>query len=173
MERTSGRRATGAREPRIPKPNISYVTVVCRGGGCAVKGLVLTRGGPWMRTHDNNDLDVLRSSGRRNDASRGVGRTHSSRKTRRRRPAWRHAERVKRSERTIKASSHKEGDRGGEGGNIQEGRRPNLCRNGRHRKGPQGPTRPWKEKATYKPSEVNGRNAEDPTRQPKGVRWIS
>lgn len=138
MERTSGRRATGAREPRTPKPNISYVTVVCRGGGCAVKILVLTRGGPWMWTHDNYDLDDLSSSGRRNDASRGVGRTHSSRKTRRRRPAWRHAERGKRSESVIKACSRKEGDRGGEGGNIQEGRQSCSCREGRHRKDPQG-----------------------------------
>ena len=51
-----------------------------------MKILVLTRGGPWMWPHDNYDHDVLSSAVRRNDASRGVGRTHSSRKTRRRRP---------------------------------------------------------------------------------------
>jgi hypothetical protein len=137
--RTSGRRAMGARRPRTPKPNISYVSVACRGGGCAVKFLNLTRGGPWMWPHDNNDLDGLTKPERERNASRGIGRTHSSRKTFRRGPAWRHAARVKRKANAVKAGSWKEGDCGGKGVNTQEGKQPTSCRKARHGKAPNGP----------------------------------
>lgn len=103
--RTSGRHARGAKEPRSPKPEISYVTLVCRRGGCAVIDLDLTRGGPWIWTHENYDLGDLRSSERGSEVSRGVERTHSSRKTNRRRPVWRRAQMIKRIESAIKASS--------------------------------------------------------------------
>ena len=174
--RTSGRRAMGARRPRTPKPNISYVSVVCRGGGCAVKFLNLTRGGPWMWAHDNYDRDGLNEPERGSYASKGIGRTHSSRKTIRRRLAWRHAERAKRKVNAVKAGSWKEGDCGGEGVNTQEGKQPSSCRKARHRKDPKGPTHWEKERATYMPSESSERNADEPDcqeGQTTEVRWNS
>lgn len=79
--------------------------------------LSLTRGGPLRRSHDNIDLDELSEAERWSDAAEGVGRTHSSRKTSRRRPAWRHAERGKRGE---SAWPTRVGGEGGEGGNARE-----------------------------------------------------
>ena len=40
-----------ARRPRTPKPCISYVFAMCRGGGCAAKVLVLTGGMPVDADH--------------------------------------------------------------------------------------------------------------------------
>lgn len=40
-----------ARRPRTPKPCISYVSAMRRGGGCAAKVLVLTRGKPVDADH--------------------------------------------------------------------------------------------------------------------------
>jgi hypothetical protein len=107
VKRTSGRAAAWVRRPRTPKSNISYVNAVGRGGGCAVKVLPLTRGGPWMWSHDNYDGDDLSRLERGGEAFRGIGRTHSSRKTIRRRPAWRHAERIKRNDSAVRARSWK------------------------------------------------------------------
>ena len=94
-ERISGRHMRRARNPRIPKPEELYVSPMCRGDGCAVNVLSLTRGGPDLCPHDNCDPDGLSEAGRRSEAGRGIGRSHSSRKTTCRRPAWRHAERGK------------------------------------------------------------------------------
>ena len=46
LVRTSGRRAGRVRRPRTPKPDISCAIPACRGGGCAAKVPVLTRGRP-------------------------------------------------------------------------------------------------------------------------------
>jgi hypothetical protein len=132
--------------------------------------LSLTRGGPLRRSHDNIDLDELSEAERWSDAAEGVGRTHSSRKTSRRRPAWRHAERGKRSESAVDTGSWKEGDCGGEGGNIQEDKRPSSRGKARHRKGPDRPTHTKTEEATYAPSDRFGRNAFDPTRQTLNIK---
>ena len=156
MERNSGRPMAWARGPRTPKPDISYVSAMGRGVDCAVKVSTLTRGGPWMWTHDNYDRDDLSKLGRGSEASRGVGRTHSSRKTLGRRHAWRHAKRTKPNESAVQ-------DCGGEGGNTQEGRHPNSCREARHGKGQQWSTRSKKEEASYAPSENFERNANEPT----------
>jgi len=78
--------------------------------------LSLTRGGPSRCSHDNCDRDELSEAGRWSDAVEGIGRTHSSRKATRRRPAWRHAERGKRAE---SAWSTEVGREGGEGGNTR------------------------------------------------------
>jgi len=93
--RTSGRFATRAREPRLPKPKELYVSVVDRGGVCADDVSCLTRGGPpeWMS--DNTDRVIRREAERWIDAPGGVRRTHSSRKTACRRRAWRHGQRRK------------------------------------------------------------------------------
>jgi hypothetical protein len=117
-----------------------------------------------MWTHDNYDRDDLSNLGRGSEASRGVGRTHSSRKTLGRGHAWRHAKRIKLNESAVQVGSRRQGDCGGEGGNTQEGRHPNSCREARHGKGQQWSTRSKKEEATYTPSESLGRNASEPTR---------
>ena len=44
--RTSGRRVERVRKPRIPKPDLSCVSFMRRGGGCAAKVPDLTRGRP-------------------------------------------------------------------------------------------------------------------------------
>lgn len=78
--------------------------------------LSLTRGGPSRCSPDNYDLDEQSEAGRWSEAVKGIGRTHSSRKTARRRPAWRHAERGKRDE---SAWTTGVGREGGEGGNTR------------------------------------------------------
>ena len=78
--------------------------------------LSLTRGGPSRCSHDNYDLDELSEAGRWSDAVEGIGRTHSSRKTACRRPAWRHAARGKQAG---SARTTRVGREGGEGGNMR------------------------------------------------------
>jgi len=69
----------GRRSSESESPKFSTYCLVCRGGGCAVNVLVLTRGGPWKWSHDNYDLDDQIKLGRGRNAFMGVGRTHSSR----------------------------------------------------------------------------------------------
>lgn len=70
----------GRRDFDLESPIFSTYTHVCRGGGCAARVLVLTRGGPWRWSVDNYDLDDLSKVVRLRDAyTMEVGRTHSSR----------------------------------------------------------------------------------------------
>lgn len=93
--RTFGRFTEWAREPRLPKPKELSVNSVDREGGCAGDVSCLTRGGPLWWTSDNYDRVVRSESARRIDATGGVRRTHSSRKTTCRRRSWRHEQRRK------------------------------------------------------------------------------
>jgi len=51
LVRTSGRRVERARKPRIPKPDLSCVSSMRRGGGCAAKVPDLTGGRPMDVDH--------------------------------------------------------------------------------------------------------------------------
>ncbi len=94
-KRTSGRFIGRASDPSLTKPENLSVTPMNRGGGCAVDVLCLTRGGPSKCWADNYDRAELREAARWIDASGGIRRTHSSRKTSSRRRPERSGQRVK------------------------------------------------------------------------------
>jgi hypothetical protein len=174
MERISGRRRAWARRPRTPKPDISNVNAKRRGDGCAAKVLVLTRGRPVETDHMITKMMMNLAEARVEVKCPGVAEEPVVVVKRRAKDPhgdmWRGENGM---EVRSKVGSWKEDDRGDEGVNTEEGKRPNSYGRERHGKGRQGrSTRREEEATTYVSSEPSQRSAKEPDQQ-KEVRWES
>ena len=174
VERTSGRRMARARRPRTPKPGISYVSAMRRGGGCAAKVLTLTGGRPVETVHMITAILMSLAEAR---VEVMCPRVADEPVVVVKHPADDLHGDMRRGENGMEVRSQigswKGNDRGDEGVNTQEGRHPYSCGRERLGKGRQNrSTRREGEATTYRSPEASRRRTADPDYQ-KEVRWES
>jgi hypothetical protein len=169
-----------ARRPRTQKPNISYVRPMCRGGGCAAKVLVLTRGRPVDAEHMITTILMNLAEARVEVKRPGVA---DEPVVVVKRPAddlhgdmWRGENGTKAQ--SIPALGKKVTVEAKGGTQRKANAHPHAGRRGIEKTGETRPNHHGKEMATYAPSERPGRIAYDPARQQQNrkemqVRWNS